>query len=110
MALHHAKAGEVVDLRSLGDGLTSTNTSAIVKTDAFEAIRHIVQAADEIAPHEVRGAAILLRCLEGRVRLGLPNARPDLAAGQWVFLEGGATHSGKGIEHSCVLLTTLLER
>lgn len=109
MALHHAQAGEIVDLGPLGEGLKSAATAAIVKTEAFETIRLIVHKGDEIPPHEVRGATTF-HCLEGRVRLGLPNSRLDLAAGQWVFLEGGATHSVTGLEESCVLLTILFAR
>ena len=50
MAVHHASAGEIVDLRPLGAGLKNARTSAIVKTNEFEAVRLIVHAGDDIAP------------------------------------------------------------
>jgi hypothetical protein len=65
MAVHHASAGEIVDLRPLGGELKSARTSAIVKSDAFEAVRLIVHARTNIASHEVPDA-IMLHCLEGR--------------------------------------------
>jgi quercetin dioxygenase-like cupin family protein len=48
-----------------------------------------------------------LHCLEGRVRLGLPYAQPELAAGEWIYLDGGTMHSVTGIEDSSLLLTIL---
>jgi quercetin dioxygenase-like cupin family protein len=66
MSLHHARAGEVVDLRPLGPALKSAKTSAIVKSERFEAIRMIVRAGETIPSHKVAGN-ITLHCLEGRV-------------------------------------------
>lgn len=109
MAMHHAGPGEVVDLQPLGDGLRSARTTAIVKGDAFEAVRLVVLAGREIPPHQVAGT-IMLHCLEGRVVLGLADAALELAAGQWLFLDGGVQHSVRGIEDSSLLLTILFER
>ncbi|HVV78073.1 MAG TPA: cupin [Pseudolabrys sp.] len=106
MAIHHAKAGEIVDLRPLGGALKNATTRAIVKSDVFEAVRLIVPAGRKIADHQVPGA-ITLHCLEGRVRLGLPYAQPELAAGEWIYLDGGTMHSVTGIEDSSLLLTIL---
>ena len=39
MALKHADPGEVVDLRPLGPALKDAKTSALVKSDRFEAVR-----------------------------------------------------------------------
>ena len=46
MAVHHARPGEVVDLNPLGEGLRNARTTAIVKSDAFEAVRLVVPAAE----------------------------------------------------------------
>jgi hypothetical protein len=48
MALKRAKSGEVVDLRPLGDKLNAAKTSAIIKSEHFEAIRLIVHAGSTI--------------------------------------------------------------
>ena len=108
MALHHAKAGEVVDLRPLGDRLRDARTTAIIKEDRFEAIRLIVPAGTQIPSHEVSGN-ITLYCIEGRVGLGLERTAAELAAGEWVYLSGGETQSVTGIEDSSLLLTILLD-
>ena len=68
MALNHVKSGEIVDLRPLGERLPGAKTTALAKTEAFEAIRLVVPAGRDIAPHEVAGP-ITLHCLEGRVVL-----------------------------------------
>jgi quercetin dioxygenase-like cupin family protein len=109
MAIRHAKAGEVVDLQPLGEGLRNARTTALVKSDAFEAVRLIVPAGKEIPPHQVSGQ-ITLHCLEGHVLLGLSDSTLELSAGQWVYLDGGARHSVTGIEDSSVLLTILFDR
>jgi quercetin dioxygenase-like cupin family protein len=107
MALHHAKAGEIVDLKPIGPGLKGATTAAIVKTEHFEAIRLIVHAGDEIRQHKVSGE-ITLHCLEGHVELGLDPTPIALKANEWVYLEGGAPHSVKAIEDSSLLLTIFL--
>jgi quercetin dioxygenase-like cupin family protein len=104
MAMHHAGSGEVVDLRPLGDKLHDARTTAIVKSDTFEAVRLIVPAGREIAAHRVEGE-ITLFCLEGCVRLGLSDTELELSASQWVYLDGGLTHSVKGIKDASLLLT-----
>jgi quercetin dioxygenase-like cupin family protein len=109
MALKHAKAGEIVDLRPLGNKLTDMKSAAIIKTEDFEAIRLILPAGREIPPHEVSGD-ITLHCLEGRVSLGLEQSTIDLDAGDWVYLDGGEPHSVKGIEDSSLLLTILFSK
>lgn len=106
MAVRHAKAAEIVDLRPLGPDLKRARTTAITKSATFEAIRLIVPAGMHIPGHRVSGAT-MLHCLEGRVRLGLADAMLDLSAGQWVYLDGGEHHSVHGVEDSSLLLTIL---
>jgi quercetin dioxygenase-like cupin family protein len=83
MAIRHAGPGEVVDLRSLGAELSHARTTAITKSELFEAVRLIVRAGTEIKPHTVDGP-ITLHCLEGRVLLGLSASTKELCAGQWL--------------------------
>jgi quercetin dioxygenase-like cupin family protein len=108
VALHHAKPGEVVDLGPLGSKMKDAKTTAIIKSDRFEAIRLIVRADTEIPSHKVPGN-ITLHCLEGRVMLRLAQSTIDLNAGEWIYLDGGEAHSVKGIEDSSLLLTILFD-
>ena len=107
MALEHAESGEVFDLQPLGDQLKSSFTRAIVKTDSFEVIRLIVHAGERIPEHKVTGA-ITLHCLEGRAHLELEDSSIDLAANDWVYLEGGVLHAVSATEDSALLLTIFL--
>lgn len=109
MAMHHAKSGEVVDLRPLGNKLAETKPTALVKTPSFEAARIVVLAGKEIPPHEVPGN-VTLHCLEGCVRIALDHTSVELAAGEWVYLDGGERHSLNGIEDSSLLMTILFDR
>jgi quercetin dioxygenase-like cupin family protein len=106
MALPHAKPGEIVDLGRMGAANARASTSAIIKTDQFEAIRLVVRAGSTIPEHDVSGS-ITLHCLEGRVELRLESSVIELGPHQWVYLDGGAPHSLKGIEDSLLLLTIL---
>lgn len=109
MALQHAKAAEIVDLSPKGASLKEARTSAIVKTDQFEAVRLIVSKGALLKQHQVPGS-LTLHCLEGRVELGLDSTTIELGAHEWVYLEGGAPHSVRGLEDSSLLLTIILPR
>lgn len=107
MALHHARSGEVVTLAPLGGGLADARTTALVKTDSFEAIRLILRAGEELPSHRV-SRRFTLHCLEGRVTIALDAASKELAAGQWVYFDGGIPHGLRAEEDSSLLLTILL--
>ena len=107
MAIPHAKSGEVIDLRPLGEDLAHAVTNTLVKTDRLEIIRLVVLAGKDIPPHQVAGE-ITVQCLEGRVAFTVGNSRRDLEAGQLLYLASEEPHSLHGIEDASVLLTILL--
>ncbi|WP_406857078.1 cupin domain-containing protein [Alsobacter sp. KACC 23698] len=109
MAQHRSAPGEVVDLSPLGPALSSAKTTALVKTEAFEAVRLVIKAGAEIATHQVAGP-ITLHCLEGRVTLDLPGDSIELAPGSWIHLAGGAPHSLRAAEDASLLLTIMFAR
>lgn len=106
MAIQHAQPGDVVELGGVRHGPSPFRTSAIVKSDRFEAIRLAVPMGAKIAAHQVEGP-ITLHCLEGQVIVGLPEADAELAAGQWMFLAGSTKHSVRGVADSLLLLTVI---
>jgi quercetin dioxygenase-like cupin family protein len=107
MALHHVSPGEVVDLHSGGLGTETGHSVALVKTGSFEAIRLVLAAGAELAPHHVPGE-FTLQCLKGAARLSIKDREIALSAGQWVYLDGGASHALHAIDDSVLLLTILL--
>ena len=107
MAIPHAYPGMPVDLRPLGEALAKTETTALVKTDDFEAIRLVLRKGQEVChDHEVEGM-VTLYCIEGRVALTASGATRDLPAGHWVYLMRHDPHTLRAIEDSSVLLTVM---
>ncbi len=107
MALQHARPGEVINLSPKGAALAAERSTAIVKTDQFEAIRLIVPSGGVLKSHKVPGR-LTLHCLEGRISLELAGGAIELSANEWVHLDGGAAHGLRGIEDASLLLTVFL--
>ena len=107
MALNHAEPGEVMHLQPLGASLPMSKTSALMKSDRFEAVRLVVPAGTTIPSHQVEGF-ITLFCLEGYVLLGV-DREIELRPGDWVYLERGSPHSVRAVEDSALLLTILFD-
>ena len=84
-----------------------THTTALVKNDAFEAIRLVLSKGQEVYhDHEVE-SMITLYCIERRVALTAGDAIHDLAAGHWLCLMRNDPHTLRAIEDSSLLLTIL---
>ena len=93
MAISHAYPGIPVDLRPLDEALPRTETTALVKNDAFEAIRLVLLKGKEVChDHEVEGT-ITLYCIEGQVALTTGGASHDLPAGHWLYLMRNDPHT-----------------
>lgn len=105
MALHHVHAGEKIHLPPVAD--PAAKTSALVKTDAFEAVHLLVRAGDVIASHSVPGHATI-HCLEGSVLLEMDEP-VQLAAGDWLYLDPDQEHSVSAREDSSLLVTILFD-
>jgi len=107
MAIPHAAPGMPVDLRPQGELLSEARTTALVKNEAFEAIRMVVPRGHEVCHnHRVEGPITIL-CLEGRIAFTTDGDAHSLRAGQWLFLPGGVPHTIAGIEDSLMLLTVM---
>jgi quercetin dioxygenase-like cupin family protein len=106
MALHHLDPREKIHLPSV-DRPGDLKTSALVKTDRFEALELVLRAGDEIPTHAVPGYATV-HCLHGRVVIEAVGTI-ELAAGDWLYLDRGRPHSVTAIEDSSVLVTILFD-
>lgn len=107
MAIHHAAPTEIINVRPLGAALKQNITQTLIKTETLEVIRIVAPAGKHFHPHRVAGE-ITVQCLEGRIRFTVDGSDHELAAGQMLYLAGGAEHSLEGIEDSSALLTILL--
>jgi quercetin dioxygenase-like cupin family protein len=109
MAIPHAKPGEMIDIRPLGSGLASAQTTTLVRAEQIEVIRLVVPAGKEIPEHRAKGD-LTVQCLEGRVAFTAAGKSQELAPGNLLYLPAGEAHSVKGIENSSVLLTVVLPK
>lgn len=103
MALQHVKPAQVVKLSSSN----CERSTALVKTEDFETIRLVVASGAKIPSHQVPGK-MTLHCLDGHVEIGLVGQPVVMKTNDWLYLEGGAIHSVKGLADSTLLLTILL--
>lgn len=107
MAIPHASPGMPVDLRPPGEVVSEARTNALVKNEAFEAIRVAVPKGHEVCHnHQVEGP-ITVQCLEGEIAFTADGDTRAVRAGQWLFLPGGVPHTIKGVEDSLMLLTVM---
>ncbi len=102
MAIEHAVPGKVIDLNTFGE----SDSTAVVKESAFEAIRVYLTPGKKIPPHKVDGP-ITVHCLSGRCTFFVGDEPRALVPGSWLYLEGGAMHSLEA-EEECAVLVTIL--
>ncbi len=107
MALKHAKPGEVIHLQAPGRGGANEKTAALVKSDRFEAVRLVIPAGTSIPSHKVDGF-VTLYCLEGHVLLEAAG-QIKLRAGDWIYLDRGASHALHATEDSALLLHIMFD-
>jgi quercetin dioxygenase-like cupin family protein len=109
MAIPHATAGQIIDVRPLGGKLKQAATTTLIKTDTLEVIRLILPAGKDIPQHQVAGE-ITVQCIEGLVNFNTQGQTKMLQAGQLLYLSGAELHALKGVEDSSVLVTILLHK
>lgn len=107
MAIPHANPIEPINVRPLGERISTAQTTTLVKTDSLEVLRLVLPAGKEISPHEVAGE-ITLQCLEGKVQVRGEESQCVLTAGELMYAPGSATHSLRAEADTSVLLTIVL--
>jgi quercetin dioxygenase-like cupin family protein len=109
MAIPHALPGEPVNVQPLGARLASEKTAALFKSEQLEVIRLNLLAGKALPPHSVPGE-ITIQCIEGEIDVTVDGGSHLLAAGQLLFLEGGASHGVVALRDSSALVTIVLGR
>lgn len=109
MAIHHALSGEMIDIRQLGNKITSTRTATLYKTQHLEVFRMVLLAGKEMPEHKVVGE-LTIQCLEGSIEFSMGTTRDAMRAGELKCLAGGVSHSLRAIEDASVLVTLLLQK
>ena len=110
MALVHATAGQVIDVKgSDGDDLSQFSAIALAKTDELELIRMCMPKGKTMPEHHVLGEITLL-CLQGQVAVAAHGGVQVLGPGQMLYLHGGQAHALEAREDSLLLLTILMHK
>ena len=107
MAIHHAAPGEVIDIRPLGENVTTERTKTLVKTKDMEVIRLVLPKGKDIPTHTAPGE-ITVQCIEGRAIFSASGKNYELIPGKMLYLNSGEPHSVHAEENSSLLVTILL--
>ena len=107
MALTHAQALEVVDIRPLGATLGDAVSTSLLKTDHLQLMRLVLSAGRSVPQHHVAGE-LTLQCLEGEVTVSVASRSIALSAGQLVLLPAGEPYSVQARSDASLLVTVLL--
>lgn len=107
MSIYKALSGEMINIRPLGDAITSTVTSTLYKTQQIEVFRLVLLAGKEMPEHQVVGE-LTVQCLEGSVEFSIGTTHEIMRAGDLKCLAGSVPHALRAIEDSSVLVTLLL--
>ncbi len=98
MAIPHAAPGIPVDLRRPDEPLSQAQTSALVKTNAFEAIRMVIPKGHEVCRNHRVDGPITVQCLEGQIAF---TADSERAIGCSYPAELRTRSKGSTIRSSC---------
>ena len=90
MATHHAKPGELVDLKTWVNDQPLERTKAIVKTEEMELVRLFLPAGKEIPSHKVLGP-ITVHCIKGKIEFTAMGATQEIEPEQLLHLMPGRT-------------------
>lgn len=104
MAIPHAQAGDVIDIRPLGDRLPASQTSVLIKSDKLEVVRLILPAGKVLPEHQAKDD-VLIQCLEGKVNFTTHGNVRKLEAGALIYLVAEEPHAVEALEDSSLLLT-----
>jgi quercetin dioxygenase-like cupin family protein len=107
MAIPHAQPGQPIEANGFPEPIDAVQSTALFKSRDLEVIRLILAAGKSLPPHKVAGD-ITIHCLSGLIEVGYGDFRPQLLAGQMVFLPGGAVHDVKALSDARALVTIAL--
>jgi len=110
MALHHARSGELIDIRPLGPALKHARSQALVRADQMEILRLVLPAGHVLPTHDIDTGAVALQCLEGIAELEAHHTTQVLRAGTLVYLAPGVPRRLTALEDCALLVTLFLDR
>ena len=107
MAQPHAASGQLVHLEPLGERLSTSATTALLKAEQLEIVRIVLLRGQALRQHLVPGE-ITLQCIEGVVELTAGGEPRRMRAGDFVHLGARQPHALVAVEDASLLLTICL--
>jgi quercetin dioxygenase-like cupin family protein len=107
MAMPHAQALDVINVRPLGDALIDSFSTSLIRTERIQLLHLVLPARHDVPEHSVVHECVI-HCLEGDVEVVMPSGSRRLEPGQLVVLPGGQRHGLRTRADSAVLVTILL--
>jgi quercetin dioxygenase-like cupin family protein len=107
MALPHAQLLDVINVGPLGDQLSGTVSTSLIKTDRIQLL-HMVLAPHQDQPMHHVDDECTIHCLEGAVDVIIGVGVRQLRPGNVIVLPAKEQHALKAREESAVLVTLLL--
>ena len=107
MAIYHALSGEMINIRPLGDAITTAKSTTLYKTQHLEVFRMVLLAGKVMPEHQVVGE-LTVQCLEGSVEFSIGTTHEVMRAGDLKCLAGNTPHALRAIEDCSILVTLLL--
>ena len=107
MAMPHAHALDIIDVRPLGAALADAVTTSLLKAPSLQLMRLVLRAGHGVSTHSVAGA-ITVQCIEGEAAVTTPSRTCHLLPGQMVMLDGGEPHAVQAVTDASLLVTVLL--
>ncbi|KQT13463.1 hypothetical protein [Ramlibacter sp. Leaf400] len=107
MALPHAQLFETINVAPLGEALSQTVSTSLIKTDRLQLLHMVLRAHQDQPEHHV-SEECTIHCLEGDVEVVTPGGSRHLRGGQLVVLPAGQKHSLRARTDCAVLVTLLL--
>lgn len=108
MALPHARHLDVINVSPLGDKLSQSVSTSLIKTDRIQLLHMVLAAHQDQPPHHV-DEECTIHCLEGDVEVVMGSGVRRLQAGNVVVLPARQQHALRA-RTDCALLVTLLLR
>ena len=109
MAIPHAAANEVIDVRPLGREIREQDSELLIRTEHLQVFRYALPCGKSIQEHTAAGLMIV-QCIEGAVAFSAQGRTQTLAAGDMLYLADRAPHSLEALADSSLLVTILLHR
>src|SRR5690606_37699660 len=110
MALHHARSGELIDIRALGAAIKNTPSQALVRADQLELLGLNRQAGGSLPRNYIGHSAIAVQCLERALERRTPGTARRMERDTLVYLAPGVEHSVVALEDCSVLVPLFLDR